>query len=101
MNVSALSDGRGSAVDWWFVYKLPRGVGPGKHTTGDEFLYCDSGWNPELHLSKNKLDENKNAIAQTLRQLFTRDTNTGYILWNDEIPPTRSQPKPANNQAKG
>ena len=101
MHISALSDGYGKPVDWWFIYKLPRGVGPGKHTTGDEFLYCDSGWNPELHLSKNKLNDKRNAVTETLKQLFSGDANTGYILWNDEIPPTRSKPNPANNHAKG
>ena len=101
MHVSALSDGNGKPVDWWFIYKLPHGVGPGKPTTGDEFLYCDSSWNPDLRLSKHKLNDGQNAVAATLKQLFTRDTNTGYVFWNDEIPPTRAQPNPANNSAKG
>ncbi len=101
MNVSALGDGQGNPVDWWFVYKLPQGIGPGKQSTGDEFLYCDSGWNSELHLSKNRLNDKKNAVTETLRQLFSGDAHTGYVLWNDEIPPTRSNPKPANNHAKG
>lgn len=101
MSISALSDGYGKPVDWWFVYKLPKGIGPARHTTGDEFLYCDSVWNSELHLSKNKLNDTKNAVTQTLKQIFSSDAHTGYVLWNDEIPPTRSQPKPANNNSKG
>ncbi len=101
MQISALSDGHAKSVDWWFVYKLPQGVGPGHHTTGDEFLYCDSQWHSELQLSKQKLHEGKNAISETLHQAFAGDANTGYILWNDEIPPTKSHPKPANNHGKG
>jgi deoxyribonuclease-2 len=101
MHIGALSDGVGHPVDWWFVYKLPRGIGPGKHTTGDEFLYCDSEWRSELHLSKLRLHEGKNAVAETLQQLYSGDSHTGYILWNDEIPPTSTIPQPANNHAKG
>lgn len=101
MQVSALNDGYGKPVDWWFIYKLPQGIGPNRHTTGDEFLYCDSGWNSEFRLSKHKLNDSQNALSQTLKQLFASDANTGYILWNDEIPPSRSHPKPVNNHAKG
>jgi deoxyribonuclease-2 len=101
MSISALNDGYGKPVDWWFIYKLPQGIGPEKHTTGNEFLYCDAAWNSEFRLSKNKLNDKKNALTETLQQLFAGDANTGYILWNDEIPPTKSHPKPANNHAKG
>lgn len=101
MQINALSDGYGRPVDWWFIYKLPKGVGPGKGTTGDEFLYCDSAWNSELRLSKNKLDDKQNAVTETLRQIFSGEPNTGYILWNDEIPPTKSYPHPVNNHSKG
>ena len=101
MSISALNDGHGKPVDWWFVYKLPHGIGPGKHTTGDEYLYCDSDWGSELHLSPQKLHVGRNALADTLQQLFSGDHHTGYVLWNDEIPPTRSHPKPVNNSARG
>ena len=122
MQINALSDGAGKPVDWWFIYKLPHGIGPGKDTTGNEFLYCDSQWHSELHLSKSKLDQGNNALSLTLNQIFPGDLSTrraiglpilkracdafepaapGYILWNDEIPPTKSHPKPSNNHAKG
>jgi deoxyribonuclease-2 len=101
MPISALNDSHGNHVDWWFVYKLPHGIGPHQQTTGDEFLYCDASWNSELHISDNKLNDTKNAVTQTLKQIFSGDAATGYVLWNDEIPPTRSDPKPTNNHAKG
>jgi deoxyribonuclease-2 len=101
MFVSALNDGHGKPVDWWFAYKLPSGVGPRKHTTGDEYLYCDSEWGSELHLSPQKLHIGRNALADTLHQLQVEDRHTGYILWNDEIPPTKQHPKPSNNSSKG
>lgn len=101
MQISALCDGTARPVDWWFVYKLPEGVGPGNYTTGDEYLYCDSRWHSELKLSKYRLHAAKNAVSETLHQAFVGDATTGYILWNDEIPPTKSQPHPSNNGAKG
>jgi deoxyribonuclease II len=101
MSLSALNDEHGKPVDWWFLYKLPKGIGPKNHTTGDEFLYCDAAWDSELHLSQNKLNDKKNALTGTLKQLFSGDESTGYILWNDEIPPTKSHPRPVNNHAKG
>lgn len=101
MHISALSDGYGQPIDWWFVYKLPHNIGPGRNSTGNEFLYCDSAWNPELHLSKHKLNDTRNAVTQTLRQIFSGDADTGYVLWNDEIPPTRAHPHPSNNGSKG
>lgn len=99
--LSALNDGHGRSVDWWFVYKLPSGVGPRQHTTGDEYLYCDSDWGSDLQLSKMKLHVGRNALADTLEQLFEDDHHTGYILWNDEIPPTKQDPHPDNNSSKG
>lgn len=101
MSISALCDSRGRPVDWWFVYKLPCGIGPGRNSTGDEYLYCDSCWGSKLHLSKFKLHEGRNALADTLKQVFSGDPHTGYILWNDEIPPTKAHPKPVNSSAKG
>ena len=101
MYVSALSDGEGHSVDWWFMYKLPQGVGPAQDTRGDEYLYCQPGWWSELKLSPFKLHEPQSALANTLQQLFSGETSTGYVLWNDEIPPTKANPKPANSHAKG
>jgi deoxyribonuclease II len=101
MSLSALCDGRGWPVDWWFIYKLPCGTGPHKNSTGDEYLYCDSSWGSKLNLSSLQLHKGRNALADTLKQVFSGDPDTGYILWNDEIPPTKAHPKPENNSSKG
>jgi deoxyribonuclease-2 len=101
MLVSPISDGTARQVDWWFIYKLPQGVGPRNHTTGDEYLYCDSQWHSTLHLSNYRLNDDKNALTLTLKQAFGKDAEAGYILWNDEIPPKKGRPKPANNKSKG
>lgn len=101
MILSAMSDGLQQPVDWWFIYKLPRGIGPGRNTTGDEFLYCDSSWNSAVHLSKFLLNDHHNALTATLKPLFSSDSSAGYLLWNDEIPPSRTDSKPANNHLRG
>lgn len=101
MSLSALRDLDGRPVDWWFVYKLPRGIGPKKKSSGDEFLYCDGHWNSTLHLSQSQMNDERNPVARTLQQLFAGNSKPGYVLWNDEIPPTRAHPRPSNNHSKG
>ena len=99
--LSPLSNEMGTPVDWWLSYKLPDDVGPKKDSTGFEFLYADAN-NSTFAMSALTLDHGKGTIALTLAQLFdTKDEDTGYILWNDEIPPTKEEPKPKDNGTKG
>ena len=41
--VDALNDKNGAAIDWWFIYKLPRGLKvpakPARATSGLEYLH--------------------------------------------------------------
>lgn len=75
----------GKPVDWWFMYKVPEGRGPGGNSTGYEYVYCDStGGAPAL--SANTLDKPGSALEQTLKQIFVQDEDRGYVLWNDEVP---------------
>ncbi len=99
--VSPLSNVQGEAVDWWFAYKLPVGVGPKKDTTGFEFLYCDASTGGGPTMSEVTLDHETGALAQTLGSIFSGSPGVGYILWNDEIPPTREVPKPKDDGSKG
>ena len=99
--LSTLADNTGKPVDWWFIYKLPVNVGPKKDSTGFEYLYTDSTSNAGPELSKLTLDHDQSAIALTLGQIFSGDGDLGYVLWNDEIPPTKQTPKPKDNGAKG
>ena len=75
----------GKNTDWWFIYKLPKGVGT-KSNPGDKYLYYDED-SKELALSDNKLDGKKGALYATLDQVFnSKSKDQGYIIYNDEDP---------------
>lgn len=99
--ISPLSNIDGKPVDWWFMYKLPMDIGPQKNSTGFEFLYCDSNSTNGLSLSTIKLNQDNSALALTLNQIFSGSPDVGYVMWNDEIPPTANIPDPENNSGKG
>jgi len=83
------------------MYKLPIDVGPKKDSTGFEFLYCDSESSSGLKLSKISLDHEQSAFGLTLEQVFKGNPDAGYVLWNDEIPPTDKDPDPKDKGGKG
>ncbi len=89
MKLTAL-DETGKAVDWWFIYKVPKllGGGPKKvpEARGYEYLYYDPNVK-KLALSQNALDDKKNALRRTLESVLVEPTATiGWILYNDEMP---------------
>ena len=93
----------GCAVDWWFMYKLPSGVGDGDNrhkTQGNEYLYYDPARQQPLQLSPHRLGtEPQGAFYHSLMQLFgSPGAETGWILYNDEYPqdmsPYRDKGKP-------
>lgn len=99
--IAPLSNQNGEAVDWWLSYKLPVKIGPQKNTTGFEFLYADSSPASQLSLSPIQLDHSQSALGLTLDQVFSGGPECGYVLWNDEIPPTQANPNPQNNGSLG
>lgn len=100
MNISAL-DENGKPVDWWFIYKVPE-LNPGMGTdkaTGYEYVYYDAtiDANPDFRKRKvlrspNVLNSEKGALNFTLNSVFRKFKNaaatTGWILYNDEMPPS-------------
>ncbi|SEG45667.1 Deoxyribonuclease II [Algoriphagus boritolerans DSM 17298 = JCM 18970] len=99
--IAPLSNQSGQAVDWWFIYKFPINIGPEKNSTGFEFLYSDSRPENGLQLSPVSLEHSESALGMTLDQIFPEKSTCGYILWNDEIPPSPKNPKPKNKGSKG
>ena len=93
--LSAIDD-NGQPIDWWFMYKIARGIArEDKPTTvGNEYLYYDP--NPQkpanvspLHLSAHQLGTGpQGAWYHTLQQLFANPDpdSTGWIFYNDEYP---------------
>lgn len=89
--------GARDSVDWWFMYKLPRGIEPLAGagggfgtTTGREYLYCDAASDAPLALSPHQLGDRHGALYNTLLPVYraaggSEDT-MGWIVYNDEIP---------------
>jgi deoxyribonuclease-2 len=95
VKLSAL-DENGQAVDWWFIYKVPKlgtGIADSESTTGYEYVYYDSridGAGGKIAQSNNKLGDKQGALDRTLDSVFGKypdaDSSTGWILYNDEYP---------------
>ncbi|MCJ9429365.1 deoxyribonuclease II family protein [Kordiimonas marina] len=111
MTLTPLSDLDGSAVDWWFIYKLPHATEVRKGDTetesegaasggGYDYLYYDPGSEDGLRLSPNRLSGGDDALARTLGQLASaagagaggnagaEDSSLCWYIYNDEIPGT-------------
>ena len=92
--LSARDDRSGAAVDWWFMYKLPRKIGPesGPKTKGNEYVYYDPTTGRPLALSPNKLgDGAAGAFYHTLDQIYASpEPSSGWIPYNDEYPESLS-----------
>lgn len=84
-------DESGHAVDWWFVYKVPKldVTHPGggvPATTGYEYVYYDPKVG-HVKLSSHQLLDGKSALDHTLDSVFKHPASTaGWILYNDEMP---------------
>jgi deoxyribonuclease-2 len=81
-------DEEGKAVDWWFIYKVPK-LMESKQTesaTGYEYVYFDAKAK-EVKRSQYRLDQGKGALNETLDGAFQKASkSTGWILYNDEKP---------------
>ena len=80
----APKSGKSRPVDWWFMYKIPRGIGPKEDSTGDEFLYCDDRTKlpakGKYKIDTHRLDKPGSAMEQTLRQIYYNDPDVGYVV---------------------
>ncbi|MDN0075075.1 deoxyribonuclease II family protein [Crenobacter sp. SG2303] len=87
MNVSPLNES-GQAVDWWFIYKVPKLSG-GNNTagaTGYEYAYYDDPLSSVVK-SPYTLNSQQGALHHTLDALFSAPSpTTGWLFYNDEKP---------------
>ena len=84
--LSAL-DESGTAVDWWFMYKVAgkSQTGDGRKLLGTEYVYFDAN-STKLSLSPHHLDQD-GALPATLAQVFgTQTPGLGWYFYNDENP---------------
>ena len=87
MTISAL-DESGKAVDWWFIYKVPKLTQDAQSdsATGYEYVYFDANAT-QVVKSPNRLDQGKGTMNLTLNSVFNKPAaTTGWILYNDEKP---------------
>ncbi|MAY42862.1 MULTISPECIES: deoxyribonuclease II family protein [unclassified Neptuniibacter] len=91
MNVK---NAEGKSVDWWFLYKTPEHTGRQENKGVDFFCYNPN--KESLQLSINQLDQDNQALAQTLHSVFDAPKSAGYIVYNDE-----HVDKQSNHSAKG
>lgn len=84
-------DEAGKAVDWWFIYKVPKltrrsTAGETVTSTGYEYVYYDPTQDRVMP-SDFLLDHDKGALNNTLNAVFNKPpATTGWILYNDEMP---------------
>ncbi len=86
MTLSALNE-TGQAVDWWFMYKVPKLTQDAStgSTTGYEYIYFDPDIGKVVK-SPNLLTDGKGAMDITLASVFKNPADTtGWILYTDEM----------------
>lgn len=81
---------QGQPVDWWFIYKTPEKTGR-EQNNGFDFFYYDSA-SAQLDLASQSLAADNQALANTLKSIYSLPESAGYISYNDEhVNPTHNQ----------
>lgn len=85
--ISCYND-KGDAVDWFYVYKLPKEHGKKSPQHGEMYLLLEKGsegWTS----GKETVNDTTGALGRTVGQLYSQGQNTelAYILYNDQRPP--------------
>ncbi|XP_014829840.1 PREDICTED: deoxyribonuclease-2-alpha-like isoform X1 [Poecilia mexicana] len=84
--ISCYND-QGDAVDWFYLYKLPKEGGRTHEFQGETYLLLDKGsegWTE----GKVTVNDTNGALGQTVGQLYSQEKNSevAYILYNDQQP---------------
>ncbi|XP_034554438.1 deoxyribonuclease-2-alpha [Notolabrus celidotus] len=78
---------QGDAVDWFYLYKLPKEHGKKSHELGDLYLLMDKGSEGWTN-GRGTVNDTTGALGRTVGQLYSQGKNTelAYILYNDQRP---------------
>ncbi|KAM4568648.1 deoxyribonuclease-2-alpha isoform 2-T2 [Fundulus diaphanus] len=84
--ISCYND-QGDAVDWFYLYKLPKEGGRKPEGKGETYLLLDKGsegWTE----GKVTVNDTTGALGQTVGQLYSQEktSEVAYILYNDQKP---------------
>ncbi|KAF1388363.1 hypothetical protein PFLUV_G00089410 [Perca fluviatilis] len=78
---------QGDAVDWFYVYKLPKEHGEKSPHQGELYILLDKGSEGWTN-GKVTVNDTTGALGRTVGQLYSQGKNTevAYILYNDQPP---------------
>ncbi|XP_022055294.1 deoxyribonuclease-2-alpha [Acanthochromis polyacanthus] len=99
--ISCYND-QGEAVDWFYIYKLPKEHGRKSPIEGERYLLLEKGsegWTD----GKGTVNETTGALGRTVGQLYTqkKGTDLAYILYNDQKPSQDFDDRWADNSGNG
>lgn len=85
--ISCYND-KGDAVDWFYIYKLPKEHGKKSSQEGEMYLLLEKGSDGWTN-GKGTVNETTGALGRTVGQLYSQaeSTELAYILYNDQRPP--------------
>ncbi|KAM3614829.1 uncharacterized protein V6R79_019556 [Siganus canaliculatus] len=85
--ISCYND-NGDAVDWFYMYKLPKEHGRKSPEGGEMYLLLEKGSEGWTN-GKGTVNATTGALGRTVGQLYAQAKNTevAYILYNDQSPP--------------
>ncbi|XP_061574532.1 deoxyribonuclease-2-alpha [Cololabis saira] len=78
---------KGDAVDWFYLYKLPKEHHSTSPTRGEQYLLLDkgsAGWTE----GKETVNSTVGALGRTVGQLYSqrKGSEVAYVLYNDQPP---------------
>ncbi|XP_034384467.1 deoxyribonuclease-2-alpha [Cyclopterus lumpus] len=78
---------QGDAVDWYYLYKLPKGPGGTSPHRGELYLLLEKGSEGWTN-GTGTVNDTTGALGRTVGQLYSQGQNpeVAYILYNDEKP---------------
>ncbi|TDH11378.1 hypothetical protein EPR50_G00060350 [Perca flavescens] len=78
---------QGDAVDWFYLYKLPKEHGEKSPHQGELYILLDKGSEGWTN-GKGTVNDTTGALGRTVGQLYSQGKNTevAYILYNDQPP---------------
>ncbi|TKS82462.1 Deoxyribonuclease-2-alpha [Collichthys lucidus] len=84
--ISCYND-KGDAVDWFYMYKLPKEHGRKAPYLGEFYLLLEKGSDGWTN-GKGTVNDTTGALGRTVGQLYSQGKNTevAYILYNDQQP---------------
>ncbi|XP_042346305.1 deoxyribonuclease-2-alpha [Plectropomus leopardus] len=89
---------QGDAVDWFYMYKLPKEHGRKAPYLGEVYLLLEKG-SEGWTAGKGTVNDTTGALGRTVGQLYSQGKNTevAYILYNDQRPPENFGDRWVNN----